>query len=70
MPSIERPTRVGLQQRGEDADRGGLARAVRAEHTEDGGPLDGQVDAAQGLGRPEPLHQALGLHRGHRFARV
>ena len=39
------PARVGLQQRGQDAHRRGLAGAVGPEQAEDRTPLHAQVDA-------------------------
>ena len=40
----------GLEQRGEDADGGGLAGAVRAEQAVDGALADPQVHAVEGAG--------------------
>ncbi len=55
-----RATRVGLQQRGQDANRGRLARAVRPEQSEHRRALDLEVDAAQRLGVAEPLRETFG----------
>ena len=52
---------VGAQQGGEDADGGGLAGAVRAEHAEHGALAGGQVDAGEGLGVAEALGQPFGF---------
>ena len=56
------PTRaragVGPQQRGQDADGGGLAGAVGAEHAEHGALARGEVDAVERLGGAEALAQA------------
>ena len=49
------------QQGGEDADGGGLAGAVGAEHAEHGARGDGEVDALQRPRLPEALDEALGL---------
>jgi hypothetical protein len=46
--SHRRRASVGCQQRREDPDGRGLARAVRAEETEDGPSLDAEVDANEG----------------------
>ena len=54
---------VGVQQRGEHADRRRLAGAVRAEHAVDGAPPDGEVDAVDGAQLAEHLDEALGLDR-------
>jgi hypothetical protein len=40
---------VGLDERGQHAQRGGLAGAVRTQEAEDLALADGQVDAAHGL---------------------
>jgi hypothetical protein len=56
----QRAARGGRQQRGEDANGGGLARAVVAEEAEDGAGLDGEVEAAEGLGAPERPAEAVG----------
>jgi hypothetical protein len=62
---------VGRQQRGEDAQGRGLARAVGPEQAEDLPGGDGQVDAADGLNRgargPERLAQPGHLDRRHRW---
>ena len=50
---------VGLQQRGQDPHRGGLAGAVRAEQAEDGAGARGEVHAAQRLHRPVGLLEPL-----------
>ena len=52
---------VGLEQRREDADGGGLTGAVRAEDTEDGAGGNGEVDPVEGLGGAEALPEPLGL---------
>jgi hypothetical protein len=59
VPGNPRPAAVRNRQGRQDADRGGLAGAVRSEHAQDrpGGNL--QVQAAQRLGSPEPLGQAV-----------
>jgi hypothetical protein len=54
-----RPPPVREQQGGQDADRGGLARAVRPEHAEYRPARHGQVDPAQRVYLPERLGQAL-----------
>ena len=50
---------VGLEQRGEDADGGGLAGPVGSEQAEDGPGTRGEVHAAQGANRSVRLLQAL-----------
>ena len=50
--------RVGLEQRGEHADRGGLAGAVGAEHAVDRAATNGEIDAVDGLGVAEGLDEA------------
>ena len=54
---------VGLEQRRQDADRGGLAGAVGPEDAEHGAGAGRQVDAVEGLGRAESLDEALGFDR-------
>ena len=53
--------RVGTQEGREDADGGGLARAVGAEDPEHGSLGDGQVDAVECCGRAVVLREALGV---------
>ena len=50
---------VGGEQRGQDPDRGRLARAVRAEQPEDAARLDAQIDAAQRLDVAVALVEAV-----------
>ena len=50
---------VGLQQRGQDPHRGGLAGTVGAEQAEDRARLRGEVDAAQRVHLTVRLLQAL-----------
>ena len=52
---------VGVEQRGQDPDRGRLAGAVRAEQPEDAARLDAQIDAAKGLDVAVALVEAAGL---------
>ena len=54
-----RPPPVREQQGGQDAYRGGLARAVGPEHAEHRPARHGQVDTAQRVHLPERLGQAL-----------
>jgi hypothetical protein len=62
MPGHGGGARVGAQQRGEDADQRGLARAVRAEERHDLAGRDGEVDPVKnGLG-PECLADARGIY--------
>ena len=53
----------GLEQRGEDADGGGLAGAVGPEQAVDGAVGDGEVDAVDGLDVAEVLDEAVGDDR-------
>jgi hypothetical protein len=46
---------VGTKDRGQDSNRGGLARAVRTEQAEHGALRDGQVDTVQGHNVPKHL---------------
>jgi len=57
-----RPPGVGLEERGEDPHRRGLARAVGAEQAEDGALLGLEVESAQGVRVPEALLEALGAY--------
>jgi hypothetical protein len=50
---------VGLEQRGQDADRGGLAGTVGAQQAEDAAGPRGEVHAAQGADRAVGLLQPL-----------
>ena len=61
VPADQGGAGVGLQQGGENADRGGLAGAVRAEDAEDGAFAGGEVDPVEGLGGAEALPEPLGL---------
>ena len=56
-------SRVGAQQRGEDADGGGLARAVRPEHGEDAAPARREVHPGEGLRLTEGLGKPRGFNR-------
>ena len=58
-PATNARPAVGASERGEDADGGRLAGAVVAEQAEHGARLDGEVQAAQGLGLAEALAQIL-----------
>ena len=49
---------VGAQERGQHADRRGLAGAVRPEQAENRARWHGEVDAVHGSGSPEDLDQA------------
>ena len=60
-PAGQGGARVGLEQRREDADGGGLTGAVWAEDTEDGAGGNGEVDPVEGLGGAEALPEPLGL---------
>ena len=51
--------RVGPQDRGEDAHRGGLAGAVRAEQPEHGAGRHREVDAVEGDDVAEPLLESF-----------
>ena len=51
---------VGAQKGGDDPHGGRLARAVRAEQSEDGPALDREIDPLQGLDLAERLREALG----------
>jgi hypothetical protein len=42
-----RPARVRTKQRGEDADRGGLARAIRSKQAQDAALFDRQIDSVE-----------------------
>ena len=57
--------RVGLQERREDAHRGGLAGAVGAQHAEHRRAFDGEVDPAQRLGGTESLRETDGFDSRH-----
>ena len=58
---------VGPEQRGEDADRGGLAGAVGAQQAEDGALPDAEIHAVEGAGVTECLDQPVRFDRvGHR----
>jgi hypothetical protein len=57
---------VGPDERGQNVERRGLARAVRAQHSVDGAPLDRQVQPVDRPGPTERLHQAPDLD-GQRF---
>jgi hypothetical protein len=54
---------VGREQRGEDADRGRLAGAVRPQQPEHGAGRHREVDPVERAHRPVGLAQALGLDR-------
>jgi hypothetical protein len=54
---------VGLEDRGEDANGGGLAGAVGPEEPVDGPRGDQQVDSGEGVDRAEALRQGLGPNR-------
>ena len=54
---------VGLEQRGEHPHRGGLARAVGAEHAEDLAFGDLERDPFHRLDIAEALHQSVGHDR-------
>ena len=56
---------VGLQQGGQDADGGGLAGAVRAQHPEHAALSGSEVDPVQGLGGTEPLLQSGSFDHVH-----
>ena len=58
-----RLTTAGGQQGGEHPDGGGLASAVGPEDAVDGPGAHGEVDAVDGLGVAEVLHQAGGFDR-------
>jgi hypothetical protein len=51
---------IGPQQGGQDPDRSGLSRAVRAQEAEYGTGADGEVDPVQCDGFAEPLDQSFG----------
>ena len=53
------PAGVGVDDGGQDADRGGLARSVWTEESKDGGGGHLEIDAVQGRDLAEPLGQAL-----------
>src|SRR5215470_10795820 len=53
------PPGVGLENRGEDADRRGLPRAVRPKQAEDGARGDLEVDTVEGGHGVEPLGESL-----------
>jgi hypothetical protein len=57
------PARVGLEQRGQDADERRLARPVRAEQAEDHPLRNLQIDAGQSRGLSELLDDALDPNR-------
>ena len=58
-PATRAEPAVGLEQRGEDPDGGGLAGPVGSEQAEDGPCARGEVDAAQGADRSVRLLEAL-----------
>jgi hypothetical protein len=64
------PARRGLQDRGEDADGGGLAGAVRAEQTEDGAGGYLERHALQCVHVVVVLHERVGDDRRTRGGRV
>ncbi len=55
---------VGVRQAQNHVDRGGLARAVRAEEGHDLARSDGEVDAADGVDGAEALDDAPRVDRG------
>jgi hypothetical protein len=55
---------VRREDRGEDADRRGLAGPVRAEEAEDRPAGDVEIDPVQRDDVPEPLAQSLDVDRG------
>ncbi len=55
--------RVSAQQRGENADGGGLARAVRPEHGEYAAPAHREVHSGEGLRLAEGLGEPGGFNR-------
>src|SRR5690606_877256 len=61
VPEHPRGAAVGAEQRGEHADGGGLAGAVRAEDAVDGSGTDREVDAVHGAGAAERLDEGGGL---------
>jgi hypothetical protein len=68
VAAYPRHAAVGSQQRGEDADDGGLAGAVRAEQPEHGAGPRGQVHAGQRRRLAETLGESPRLDRvGHIF---
>ena len=58
------PAAVRPKDRGEDADRGGLARTVRSEQPEHGAALDLEIYAGERLDAPEAFGQVLDDDRG------
>jgi hypothetical protein len=56
---------VGACLAGEQAHRGGLAGAVRAEQAEADALRHLQVKPVHGGDRPKPLHHPMHLDRGH-----
>jgi hypothetical protein len=52
---------VGAEKGGDDADRGGLAGAVRAQQAEDLALADGERDAVDGDGVPVALDEVRDL---------
>ena len=58
-----RATGGRLEQRGEDADGGGLAGPVRPEQAVDASPVDAKIHAVQRAGRAEVLDQSCRLDR-------
>jgi hypothetical protein len=61
VPEDRRAPGVGGDQGGEHPDRGGLARAVGAEHAVDGAGRPREVDTVDGAGVAERLPQPAGL---------
>ena len=64
------PAAVGREQRGQDADRRGLARAVRPEQAEHRAGLDLEVDALERLDVAEVPHERFGADDGIGHERV
>ena len=65
-PEHARRAAVGMEQRRQDPDGGGLAGAVRPEQPEDGARIDGQIDVAQRMDVAVVLAQAVRLDGGWR----
>jgi hypothetical protein len=65
-----RGARGGFEQRGEDADGGGLARAVGAEQTVHRSFTDTEVHAIQGAGFPKGFDEAARLYRVAHLATI
>jgi hypothetical protein len=59
-----RPPGVGLEERGEDTDRGRLAGAVRPQETKDRPLLDLQVETIERAGLAVALLQTFGQYGG------